>query len=171
MNIYIIRIAAINDAEAIMKLRKKVDQEPTNKNPALDPYGGDYPTVNQQTFEIEDRVHNAIFLVAVQNEQIIGAAFCFEVYKQPHKYRLNFIVDPEWRGKGIASAMVLEVVEWAKSHSEVQELICGFEISHKDAKHVLEKYGFIVSKEGYSYYMQGYRYFETEMTLSAESKS
>ena len=170
MNGFTVRPAVVSDAEAVRQLRKKVDKEPSNQNPPLDPYGGDYPTVDQQTSDIRSMTRKGIFLVAVSGEDIIGIAYSFRMYGRPHEYRLNFIVDSPWRGKGVGTAMIAQVVEWGKAHPKVHRLVSGFETTHKDARRVLEKFGFEVYKVGYAYYMQGYRYDETEMILSFPGK-
>ncbi len=160
-----IRSAELSDAEAVAALRKRVDRDKDNKNPPLSAYGGDYPTPRQQQDEIEACMAQGTFWVDAFDQRVIGIAYCFAVYDVPGVYRLIFLVDKEWRAKGIATTLVMRVLMWAKADRSVQSLVCSFHQSHKPARNVLEKFGFVVSYEGSTYFTDTAAYDETEMVL------
>jgi GNAT superfamily N-acetyltransferase len=163
---YLIRLADPGDAEQIMNLRKRIDKAAGNKNPPLDPYGGGYPTLKQQTSEIDDYIIKGIFLVAVHQEEVIGAAYCFPKWNSPGEYGFKFLVDVQWRGKGIATQFVAEIIQWAKSTTKAKKLLCRFSKSDKTARRILEKSGFSVLKQGLVPYIQGHFFRATEMYLN-----
>lgn len=162
----VVRAAREDDAESIARLRKLADKERKNRNPPLDPYGGDYPTFQQQTEAIRDFSRNGVFLVAEIEHEIVGIVFAFEMNKGRGDYRLKVVVSRNWRNKGIGAALVSQVLEWAKGNQGVNLIVCAFHKSHRDAKHLLSKLGFTVHKQGWAWYMQGAMYNEVEMIYS-----
>jgi GNAT superfamily N-acetyltransferase len=106
----VIRAATIADAEAIMRLRKAADKDRRNRNPPLDPYGGQYPTVEQEIEDIVKFGESGLFLVAEVGKEIIGTAFVFEMHATVGDYRLRLVVDRKWRRKGIGTALASYIV-------------------------------------------------------------
>lgn len=153
------------DAEAIMKLRKEIDKDRANRNPPLDPYGGSYPTVEQQTEEIP---RFRPFIVAEVEQEIVGVAFAYEMHHMAGDYRLKVIVRKNWRNKGIGTVLVSQIIDWAKTTNTTKQIVCVFAKSHRDAKHMLMKLGFSVSKQGWEWYMQGAMFNAVEMTLTLD---
>jgi len=165
----LIRSANIDDAEKVDELRKRVNKIKGNKNPPLDPYGGNYPTTQQEASEIEEYNKNSVFLVAEMDSKIIGIAFCFLMHPDLGDYRLKVIVEESFRLQGVGTKLVSGIIKWGSSESKVRELVCSFHKSHKSAKFLLEKFGFNVKKQGLAYYMQTALYAEVEMSFILKS--
>lgn len=166
-----IRPANAEDAKQIQKLRKRVDRDRKNKNPPLDPYGGDYPSLEQQVSEIQTYLDQGAFLVAVSGEEIVGFALCFQLYGLPGHYRIKFIVDHPWRKQGIGTRLVMEMVEWGQVHSQVLELVCSFHRSYRFVEKLLKRFGFQVTRQGLVPFMYGGTFNATEMTLDLRPKA
>lgn len=159
---FVIRPAEPDDAETIAALRKRVDKDKKNKYPPLDPYGGSYPSVDQQRSEIAE---SGVYFVALAETQLVGCAYCSELYQSPGEYGLGFIVDPAWRKNGIGTSLALQIVTWAKSNSEVKKLVCRFARGDKSKKRILKNLDFEIVYEGWVYFMQGAMYNSTEMAF------
>ena len=163
---FTIRTATVDDAEQVSILRKRVDKDRTNKNPPLDPYGGDYPSLEQQTAEIQSVSKCGIFLVAVSEKTIIGIAFCSQDNNGSGRYSLGFVVEKTPREKRVGAALVAQVVHWVKTHPEAQNLVCRFPKSDKAKEHILREMGFKVRWQGQAVYIQGATYTATEMSIN-----
>lgn len=80
------------------------------------------------------------------------------------------MVEKAWREKKVGTALVSQVVQWAKTHSEVQNLVCKFPRSIKVTERILREFGFKVVKRGWTVYIQGAKYNATEMNLDIRNK-
>lgn len=167
---FLVRAATVDDAEQVAILRKRIDKEKTNKNPPLDPYGGNYPSLEQQSEEIQSETRNGIYLVAVSERAFIGIAFCSLDNNRLGTYSLGFVVEKAWRDKKVGTALVSQVVNWGQTHPQIQNLVCRFPKSDKATERILHDLGFKVVRQGWTVYIQGAKYNATEMNLKIRNK-
>lgn len=159
---FLFRPAEPDDAEQIAALRKRADLDKKNKYPPLDPYGGDYPTVEHQREEMAQ--HVACF-VAVIGVEVVGFGICSAKDQLPGFYRIDFSVDPLVRGQGIGTTLVARLIMWAQAHSEVETLLCQFARADRSKRNILENAGFKVARVAWVDFMPGARYNAIDMVM------
>lgn len=140
----VIREAVPADAEQIVAHMQRISHEPNN-NILTGP--GEFTfTVEEERQLIEEYTltDNAIMLVADANGQLIALMHCRGGKRRAarHTASLGITVHRDWRGKGVGSAMMARLIEWATQNPVITRLELEVFTSNQPAIHVYEKFGF-----------------------------
>ncbi len=106
---------------------------------------------SRDSIESELRNDNSVFLVMLEADRVIG--YIGMNYVLDEGYIYNVAVDREFRCKGVATALINELVTYGKKHSfafltlEVRE-------SNLAARSIYSKFGFIKVGERKNYYSE-----------------
>ncbi len=107
-------------------------------------------------------------LGAFEDDRLVGmiAFFREEAVKLRHKgYLVSMYVAPEYRGRGIARALLLDAIERARQQPELVQLLLGVVETQTTAKHLYETLGFqVYGREPHAVKI-GDEYFDEEFML------
>ena len=115
-----IRRAEMNDLEDVIKYRLAFLREAQSNGRELDP-----DVVESTRKYITEKLPSGELIVwfAEENEQIIGTSGLVFFHRPPtyhcksglHAYIMNMYTVPEWRGHGIASMLIQNIIDYAKT--------------------------------------------------------
>lgn len=142
---FIIRPAKPDDAEQIIAHMDRVTHEPNN-GIARTP-GDSFPSLEEERKLLAEWAmsNNSIFLVAVVEGQIVGVCTCRGGARIAlrHVAGIGIMIDKEWRDKGVGTALMLQVIEWARQSSIITRLELEVNTDNQRAIHVYRKVGFV----------------------------
>lgn len=105
---------------------------------------------SKKAFEDElNKNKMAIYIVALENEKIVGYAGMWHVINEGHI--TNVAVSPEHRRKGIGESLIKKLIEIAKE-KEMIGLTLEVRISNEIAKNLYKKQGFLLDGIRKEYY-------------------
>jgi RimJ/RimL family protein N-acetyltransferase len=140
----IIREAVPADAEQIVAYMQRISHEPNNN--ILTGPGEFTLSVEEERQIIEEyaAAGNAVSLVADAGGQIIGLLHCRGGKRRAvrHTASLGITVHQDWRNKGVGSALMARLVEWARQNPVITRLELEVFTDNPRAIHVYEKLGF-----------------------------
>jgi RimJ/RimL family protein N-acetyltransferase len=142
---YTIREAVPADARQLLAHLKRITAEP-DSNIAL--------TADEAArMSVEDEIHwirnfqktdNSVLLVAEADGQIVGVLDCNGGQRQllRHVGVIGIVVHPDWRDKGVGTALMQQAIQWAKDSGIIARLELDVFAQNARAIHVYEKVGF-----------------------------
>jgi RimJ/RimL family protein N-acetyltransferase len=140
----IIRETVPADAEQVVAHMQHMSHEPNNT--ILTGPGEFTVTVEEEREIIEEyaETSNSILLVAEADGEIIGLLHCRGGKRRAvrHAASLGISVHRDWRDKGVGSAMMARLVEWARQNPIITRLELEVFTDNPRAIHVYEKLGF-----------------------------
>jgi RimJ/RimL family protein N-acetyltransferase len=144
MHRIVIREAVPADAGQIVAYMQRISHEPHN-NILTGP--GEFGfTVEEERDLIEEYslTENAVMLVAVAEGKLISLLHCRGGKRRAarHTASLGITVRADWRDKGVGSAMMTRVIEWATQNPIIKRLELEVFTTNERAIHVYEKFGF-----------------------------
>ena len=141
----IIRQAQPSDAEQIIKYMQRLSEEPIS-NIVISP--GEFT----HTIAEEERVlsefassKTSIFLVAEAERNIVGILNCRGRSDRKaihHVVSLGMSVDQDWRGQGIRSLLMANLIEWVKGKGFIKRVTLLVFERNEVAIHLYKKFGF-----------------------------
>lgn len=172
MHRIVIREAVPADAGHIVAYMQRISHEPNN-NILTGP--GEFGfTVEEERDLIEEYslTDNAVMMVAEAEGKLISLLHCRGGKRRAgrHTASIGITVHRDWRGKGVGSAMMARVVEWATENPVIKRLELEVFTTNERAIHVYEKFGF--QMEGCkrrAYYKEGIYLDAYMMALLLES--
>jgi RimJ/RimL family protein N-acetyltransferase len=144
MHRIVIREAVPADARRVVAYMQRITHEPNN-NILTGP--GEFAfTVEEERDLIEEYslTDNAIILVAEAEGELISLLHCRGGKRRAarHTASIGITVHSDWRGKGVGSAMMARVIEWATQNAIIKRLELEVFTTNERAIHVYEKFGF-----------------------------
>ena len=143
---YTIRKATPDDAGQLITRLQHLLEEP-GINFLLGP-GEFNVTVEQERAWLQERLDsdNSVFLVADCGGRIIGNVGCDGGKRAAvrHVGTLGVSVDADWRGRGVGSAMMQAVVDWARGTGVLRRLQLDVFCRNEAAVALYRKFGFEV---------------------------
>jgi len=140
----VIREAVPADAAQIVAYMQRISHEPNNN--ILTGPGEFTLTVEEERELIEEYsfTPNAVMLVAVADGKIISVMHSRGGKRRAarHTASVGISVDRDWRGKGVGTAMMARLIEWAEQNPVITRLELEVFTSNERAIHVYEKFGF-----------------------------
>lgn len=103
-------------------------------------------------FEYDLRRPNGCLLVAKQDDTILGYIDAWQIDDELHL--ANIAVAPDYRQQGIASKMILKLIEIAKKR-HIKSIYLEVRVSNKIAQKLYEKFGFVNIYNRKNYYPDG----------------
>lgn len=141
---YVIRPAMPDDAVGMLELMCSVMEE--SHNGILYSHGDTLRTVEEQRKVVEQRMasENAIMFLAVANGQVVGYVSCVGgvISSTKHTASVGLMVDKAWRGKGIGTALMEHIIEWARGKMIIHRVELEVFTVNPRAAHIYEKLGF-----------------------------
>jgi RimJ/RimL family protein N-acetyltransferase len=142
----IIREANQSDAEQLIAYVCRLSEE-LESNIELSP--GEFTlTVAQEQKILADFAlsDNSVYLVAEVKKKIVGILICNGSNREAvrHVVTINMSVDKMWRGKGVASQLMSQAIEWAKNTGIVSRIELFVLERNKTAIHLYSQFGFQV---------------------------
>jgi RimJ/RimL family protein N-acetyltransferase len=141
---YVIRPAVPDDAVGMLELMRSVADEAHNG--ILYSRGDSLRTLEEQRKLIEQRMAsgNSMMLLAEAEGQIIGYISCIGgiINATKHTVGLAIMVNKEWRGKGIGTALMERIIEWAHGNPIIHRVELEVFTINPRAAHIYEKLGF-----------------------------
>ncbi len=143
---FIIRPVLPEDAPEINAHRRRVSDESgngTSWSPGeYQRPDDDYRLLMEKTLSQD----NAMMSVAEANGQIIGLMVAQGGVKlgDRHIAVIGIDINRDWRGKGIGSALMQHMLDWARSHALIQKVELEVHATNLAAIHLYEKLGFTV---------------------------
>lgn len=105
---------------------------------------------------------NALIIVALSNKKIIGILNTMGSNKRRYKHvvSLGISVAKEWRGKGVGTALMKYVVEWARGH-KLKKIKLSVVANNTSAIKLYKKAGFIAEGRSKKEMKINRRYYDT----------
>jgi RimJ/RimL family protein N-acetyltransferase len=141
---YIIREATPDDAEQIIIHNDSIANEPHN---GITRGPGEGITLEDERAYLAASLasDNSLFLIAVQpTGKVIGVTGLQGGRRKAtrHSGGVGISVDREWRDKGVGSALLQHMIQWAKASNTIKRLELEVMTHNERAIHVYEKLGF-----------------------------
>jgi len=144
MAAYTIREATPDDAERILIHNDLIANEPNNgiiRGP------GEGMTVEEERAFLTTSLasDNSVFLIAVTpSGEVIGVTGLQGGRRKAvrHNGGVGISVNREWRDKGLGTALLQHLIEWAKASNVIKRVELEVQTHNKRAIHVYEKLGF-----------------------------
>lgn len=149
---FTIREAVAEDAEAIIAYMKRITSEPDN-GLLYEPGEFDWSIEQEQAFiQAQMDSDNGVMLVAEIDQPpetgktIIGLVNCGGGPRRAnrHTVSLGISVKLEWRNQGVGTALMEQVIQWARETGIVTRIQLDVFETNERAIHVYEKLGFQV---------------------------
>lgn len=120
-----IREAQPSDAEQIIHYVQRLSDEPVS-NITISP-GEFAPSVEEEEMIISEFAssENSILLVAEKDGKIVGTLNCRGRNDRKairHSVAIGMSVDQDWRGQGIGSLLMANLIEWAKGTDFIKRI-------------------------------------------------
>lgn len=141
--VVLLRTAEARDAAALAALRRDV---------AMDSEfliaSGDESAASDATYEARvarsRQADGRIMLVAVAGTQVVGVlAFAAGTRaRQAHRGRFSVWVALAWRGRGVGTALIRRLIEWAKDHPTIEKVGLCVRREHRAAIRLYRALGF-----------------------------
>ncbi|NWF70522.1 MAG: GNAT family N-acetyltransferase [Chloroflexi bacterium] len=143
---FTIRPAVPQDAAAINALNREIADEPNNN--VLWGAGEYTRTVEDERLIIEERAaaENSTTLIAVSaDNKVVGLLACYGGKRQAmrHTAGIGIHVQKDWRDKGVGTALMNAVVDWARTNPVIHRLELDVFTDNARAVHVYENVGFV----------------------------
>ena len=141
---YIIREATPEDSEQVIIHNDSIANEPHN---GITRGAGEGISLEDERAYLKASLasDNSLFLVAVQpTGKVIGVAGLQGGRRRAtrHSGAVGISVDREWRDKGVGSALLRYMIEWAKTSNTITRIELEVMTHNERAIHVYEKLGF-----------------------------
>jgi RimJ/RimL family protein N-acetyltransferase len=159
----IIREAVSDDAAPFIDLIKSVIAEyPHVDMPFMpDEYN---PTVELIADWIikSGEADNAIFLMAVDDDQVIGTLICQggKLRADRHSASLSIYVHKDWRDQHVGHALMQRAIDWAKHTAIIERIHLEVYARNQRGIHLYEKFGFELEGRKRRAYYQGGEYID-----------
>ena len=141
----IIREARPEDAEELVAYIHCLDDEPDSMLPRAP--GEFLMTAEQERTLLAEYAasDNSVYLVAVVDGVIVGSLSGSGGKRQAMRHTADFglSVASEWRGRGIGTALLGRLIEWAESTGIIRRLELEVYAHNDPAIHLYRKFGFI----------------------------
>jgi RimJ/RimL family protein N-acetyltransferase len=147
---FVIREAVVEDATAIIAYMKRITSEPDN-GLLYEPGEFDWSLEQEQAFiQAQMDAENGVMLVAETDQSpesgktIIGIVNCGGGPRRAnrHTVSLGISVKLEWRNQGVGTALMQEIIQWARETGIVTRIQLDVFETNVRAIHVYEKLGF-----------------------------
>ncbi|MFD2443849.1 GNAT family N-acetyltransferase [Bacillus sp. CGMCC 1.16607] len=139
----IIRKAIESDAEQLIQHMRIVLKENSHfLGTSLEDY---HPTLEEEMTWINTHNQNGLVLVAEVNITIIGFLY-FRLStskKFSHKGIFGMTIQELYTNKGIGSALIKQMLEWAEKNKRVEKITLEVFSNNERAIHLYKKHGFI----------------------------
>lgn len=141
---YIIRSAAIGDADALSKLRVQIDGETEN----LDREPGE-AFIDSASFEeiiqMDSDKPGHLFLTAVADNRIVGFSRCVgnDLKRFAHKVEFGVCVTKDYWGYGIGKNLLRQSIDWADLN-DIKKMTLNVTETNEKAIQLYESLGFEV---------------------------
>lgn len=139
----LIRTALTKDAKEILSLNKDIMAEHYFTISYPEEYTA---TVKSKKTKLKFFKKNTrrLYLVAVYNHKVIGIIYynCWPTRKTYHCGLLTMFIEKKWRGFGLGTKLLDEVIEWGKSNPLVEKISLSVFSTNKNAITLYKKLGF-----------------------------
>ncbi len=159
----VIRAGVADDAAAVLSHR--VHMAHTSEHNVIQPDEVDHDLnkVREWLSEREPREYE-LFIVAVADDQpgaIVGELHFHSFNRRvlAHHGDFGISVDQVWRGRGVGSALIRVLLEWATAHPTIEKVCLGVYEDNHGAIRLYERMGFKLEgrREKYFKTARGYR--------------
>jgi RimJ/RimL family protein N-acetyltransferase len=141
---YTIREVTPDDAARILVHNELITNEPHN---GITRSPGETMTLEEEQafLAANQTADNALFLIAITPEdEVIGVAGLHGGRRKAvrHNGGVGISVNREWRDKGVGTALLRHMIEWAKASNVITRIELEVMTHNERAMHVYEKLGF-----------------------------
>ncbi len=139
-----LRNPVANDAEKMIEYLNTVGGESDNLL-----FGkGEFNLTVEQEVEYINRINNdtnTFMILGITNDSIVSVAQISSPSRKriSHNSELAISVRKDYWGVGIGSALMEELIQFAKQHSIIKNISLGVKASNSKAIRLYEKYGFV----------------------------
>lgn len=147
MTDYIIRRATVDDAEQMVEHMKRIVVEPDNgivRSEVDEVMSVEEERTTLRELETAD---NSILVVAVTpDNHVIGVTGFIGGKRRAlrHTGSIGIAIDKEWRSKGVGTAMMQFLIDWARGTGIITRMELEVNTNNERAVHVYQKVGFVV---------------------------
>lgn len=142
----LIRSAKVEDAQAVLDLKRNYLKNTSTLPLTLDEYPDD---LEKETLLIADyeKSNNSIFLVAEVNNELIGNIDLTgsKRSKMNHTAMIGMGIKENWRNQGLGQILIECVIHWATSKSDIRIIWLDVYATNNLGYGLYEKMGFKVS--------------------------
>jgi RimJ/RimL family protein N-acetyltransferase len=164
---FIVREATPTDAAAVIACAQAVFNEPGVM--VLTSPDEFHPTLAEEEKFLADHqaAENSVFLIAVAGDEVIGMLGCTGGRRRGNRHvvMLGMSVHREWRDRGVGSALMARAVEWARAGGVVTRIELDVYVENARARHLYEKFGFMVEGRRRAIYRDGHYHDDLIMGL------
>ena len=157
-----LREATPDDAEELVAYIHRLDDEPDSMLPRAP--GEFLMTPEQERALLAEYAasDNAVYLVAEAEGQLIASLSCTGGKRRATRHNAAFGVSvaQEWRNKGVGTALLGRLVEWAEGTGVIRRLELEVYAHNEPALHLYHKFGFAEEGRRWSAYFQHGRFID-----------
>ena len=157
-----LREATPGDAEELVAYIHRLDAEPDSMLPRAP--GEFLMTADQERALLSEYAasDNAVYLIAEADGRIVGSLSCTGGKRQAlrHNASLGMSVAREWRNKGVGTALLGRLIEWAEGTDIIRRLELEVYAHNAPALHLYRKFGFVEEGRRRSAYFQHGRFID-----------
>jgi len=140
-----LREATPDDAEELVAFIHRLDAEPDSMLPRAP--GEFLMTADDERALLSKYAasDNSVYLVAEAEGRIVGSLSCTGGSRLATRHNADFGVSvaPEWRNKGVGTALLGRLVEWAEASDVIRRLELEVYAHNAPALHLYRKFGFV----------------------------
>ena len=137
-----IRKARVEDAHAIVSAEQEIAQSPGFF--CSQPSELSEENVVKMIRNLSES-HTGIYLVAEREGKIVGHAFLESLHLKSicHVAQLSICVHQSWQEKGLGTALIKQLIDWAKQSATIEKIELSVRASNSRAISLYKKMGFI----------------------------
>ena len=157
-----LREAVPDDAEELVAYLHRLDDEPDSMLPRAP--GEFLMTADQERALLSEYTasDNSVYLVAEANGQLVGSLCCTGGKRRATRHNADFgmSVAQEWRNRGVGTALLGRLVEWAEGTDIIRRLELEVYAHNEPAIHLYQKFGFVEEGRRQRAYFQHGRFID-----------
>jgi len=156
-----IRLAKIEDAQAILDLKRNYLENTSTLPLTLEEYPDDFDK-ESLLIEAYEKSNNSIFLVAELNNEFIGNIDLTgsKRSKINHTAMIGMGIKENWRNQGLGQILIECAIDWATSKSDIQIIWLDVYATNDIGYRLYEKMGFKVSGIIKGFFREGNEYID-----------
>ncbi len=159
-----VRCAQASDAPGIIALNRHMAEWELS---VIEPdESGRDPLVLAREIEHNVRDPQHLRLVALEGDLIVGALEFVAPSKRRirHRGRFGIAIAADWRGRGIGTALIAAMIDWARAHAHIEKIRLGVLAENTRAIALYRRLGFVEEgRRSGEFKLRGGRYCDDVM--------
>ena len=157
----LVRPAVVDDAQAILNLKRGYIKNTTTLPLTLNEYPDDLKKETKLITDYEES-NNSIFLIAQHEQQLIGNLDLTgsKRIKTNHTAMIGMGIHQDWRNQGLGKILMECALDWAKNHSKITLVWLEVYATNTLGLHLYKSCGFKVGGIVENFFKEGKQYID-----------